>query len=245
MKILITNDDGIQAVGLKLLTQKAMQYGEVFVIAPLVEQSAKSHSINIKHGLDLKQIHDLVPGVKTYTVDSTPADCVRVAKYYLKRDFDIVFSGINNGYNVGEDIMYSGTVAGASEAVFDNKKGIAFSATYKNLTEIDKWFDTIMAYFMQHDLLNQAMLYNVNVPLEAQGIKLTHQGSTHFAAYFDLEEDLIYQKGRPNFAQDSHQIDSDVSALYNHFISITPLTNDRTDYKALNKLFEKETLKKT
>jgi 5'-nucleotidase len=236
MRILITNDDGVRASGIKLLAQKAIKYGEIIVVAPELEQSAKSHSITIRSGLEFKQIEDLVEGVKTYAVDSTPADCVRFAKYYLKDEFDIVFSGINNGYNVGEDIIYSGTVGAASEGVFCGKKAIAFSCTYNDTSEIEKWFDRIMDFVLQNNLLDYASLYNINVPLNAKGIKVTHQGKTYFETQFELVEDLVWQKGRPNFNKDEDQENSDVTALHNNYISITPLTVDRTDKEAFKKI---------
>ena len=107
MRILVTNDDGVNAQGIKILANVAKKFGEVVCVAPIYEQSGKSHCIDIKEPFVVKKYNDILPEVKTYVVDSTPADCVRIAYYYLKEDFDIVFSGINNGYNLGEDILYS------------------------------------------------------------------------------------------------------------------------------------------
>ena len=98
MRYLITNDDGINATGLKILAKIAKNFGDVICVAPLTEQSAKSHGLNIRTTYSVEQVADIIPGVKSYAVDSTPADCVRVAHYYLNIDYDIVLSGINNGY---------------------------------------------------------------------------------------------------------------------------------------------------
>lgn len=236
MKILITNDDGIQASGLKLLVEKAIKYGDVLVVAPKIEQSAKSHSINIKRGLAYQRVADIIPGVVTYTVDSTPADCVRFVNYHLKENYDIVFSGINHGFNVGEDIIYSGTVAGASEAIFEEKKAIAFSTKHNDLSAVELAFDEVMSYILDNGLLDKCNLYNVNIPLNPKGIKITHQGSTHFDALFYEDNGLIFQKGYPDFSKDYDKEHSDVFALYNGYISITPLTNDRTNHEVFQKL---------
>ena len=115
MKILITNDDGIQAEGIKVLVELAKQYGQVFVVAPYSNQSATSHKININCGFKAEEYFGF-KDVKAYQIDSSPADCVRFAEYYLKIPYDIVFSGINSGFNLGFDMLYSGTVAGATEA---------------------------------------------------------------------------------------------------------------------------------
>ena len=227
MRILITNDDGIFAPGIRLLAEKAVKYGEVIAVAPEREQSAKSQAITIRRGLKFKELDEIVAGVKTYALDSTPADCVRFAKYYLKDDFDIVFSGINNGYNLGEDILYSGTVGAASEGVLAKGKAIAFSCTYNNFSEIEKWFDKIMDFILENKLLDKGDLFNVNVPLNAKGIK-THQGETNFETNFALEGSLVWQRGKPNFDKDVSGT-SDVNAIYNNYISISPLTVNRTD----------------
>ena len=109
MKILITNDDGIQASALPDLVKWAKKYGEVTVIAPKVEQSAKSHAIEIHKPFRLEPV-DLVEGVTAFSLDSTPADCVRYGILGRGEQFDLVISGVNRGLNVGVDIIYSGTV---------------------------------------------------------------------------------------------------------------------------------------
>ena len=97
MRILVTNDDGLNSAGLKILVDFALNFGEVICIAPIEEQSGKSHCIIIKEPFVIKNYEDIVPGVKTYALSSTPADCVRIAYYYLKEDFDLVLSGHTHG----------------------------------------------------------------------------------------------------------------------------------------------------
>lgn len=236
MKILVVNDDSIKAEGLKFLAEKAIKLGEVVIVAPKEEQSGRSHAINIRNGMRFSQIEDLVPGAKTYVVDSTPADCVRFATYYLQYDYDIVFSGVNDGFNLGEDIMYSGTVAGASEGALSKKQGIAFSTTHNDLSGAIKYFDMTIDYILNNKLLSKGCLYNINFPVEAKGIKLTHQGNTHFDTRFELNGMEVFPKGRPYFEKDYEKANSDVTAILNGYISITPITVNRTDYEVLKKL---------
>ena len=126
MRILITNDDGIQAPQLIPLVKWAQKLGQVTVAAPKVEQSGKSHGIELRKAFEAKPV-DLVPGVTAYSVDSTPADCIRYMMLGRKEKFDLVISGINRGLNMGQDMMYSGTLAAVYEAVAYGMKAIALS----------------------------------------------------------------------------------------------------------------------
>ena len=175
MKILITNDDGIQAAGLIPLVKWATKLGQVTVAAPKVEQSGKSHSFEIRNPFEVKQVQ-LAPDVTIWSVDSTPADCVRIAVLGMKMEFDLVISGINRGLNIGSDIMYSGTVAAASEGVNLGIPSVAISTTWANYPTATEKLDEILAYFREHDLFSIHTLYNVNIPTETKGIRITHQG---------------------------------------------------------------------
>ena len=133
MKILITNDDGIFAPGIRALAKWAQTLGEVTVVAPKHEQSAKSHGINIIGEFEVKEV-DFMPGVRAFSVDSTPADCIRYALIGLGETFDLVLSGINRGVNVGRDIVYSGTVAAIFEAnCLGARAAIAMSTEFTSL----------------------------------------------------------------------------------------------------------------
>ena len=147
MKVLVVNDDGIESIGLKLLVEKLIPYAEeIMVVAPTYEQSAQSHSLTVRRGIKLTNHEPLLERIKTYSIDGSPEDCVKFAYKHLKYDFDIVFSGVNNGLNLGDDIIYSGTVAGASEAAFMHRKGIAFSSPKNDFSGFVKYFDQIMDY---------------------------------------------------------------------------------------------------
>ena len=126
MKILITNDDGIQSQGLRIVANWAKKLGDVTVCAPKFEQSGKSHSIDIHNPFEVQKV-DYADDVRAYSVDSSPADCVRFATLGLHESYDLVISGINNGLNLGEDIMYSATAGAISEACTRAIKDLAFA----------------------------------------------------------------------------------------------------------------------
>ena len=130
MKILITKDDSIHAPGIALLAKVAMEFGEVTVVAPAQQCSAMSQRLTVFNDLKLEKVEDFpVPVHAAYKVSGTPADCVKVALHYVMDEQpDYVFSGINDGYNVGYDISYSGTLGAAFEAVKNGVPALAFSA---------------------------------------------------------------------------------------------------------------------
>ena len=142
MKILITNDDGIKSIGIKLLTQEALKIAdEVVVVCPNEEKSAISQGITIRNVVEIKKEEDIIEGVDTYTLNATPADCVIFALSNLNYKPDLVFSGINNGYNLGKNVLYSGTVGSITEAALSGYKGIAFSAEIKQQENIKHFID--------------------------------------------------------------------------------------------------------
>ena len=235
LKILITNDDGIQAEGIKLLVNEAKKYGDVLVVAPKTEQSAKSHSITLRTKIDVGE-SNLFNDVKAYYVDSTPADCVRYAYYGLNYDFDILLSGVNKGYNVGYDIMYSGTVAATFEASSMGKKAIALSCDGESFLGFEKYLDKLLEFIKNKHLLDKWNLYNVNIPIDPKGIKITKQGYFNFVTYF-----IDFENGKKQFGDNVtdnnyNNIFLDTSCVMNGYISITPLTHERTEkniYKVL------------
>ena len=238
LKILVTNDDGIDAVGLEYLVEHAKKYGEVVVVAPLVEQSAKSQAIEVRKKVLCTKV-DKFPGVLAYAFDSTPTDCVRFARYGLHLDFDLILSGINKGYNVGEDIWYSGTVAVAFEAKSLHAKAIAFSVI-KSSNEGFKYFDETMEYILNNNLFDICDTYNVNLPSKAKGIKITRQGGNNFNTFYEeREKDMYMQCGDWVNDEDIDKTYIDNIAINQGYISIMPLTADRTDINAFNELLKK------
>jgi len=126
LKILLTNDDGIWAEGMQVLMEFAYGIGDVTVAAPKTEQSGRSHAIELHKAFEVLPVE--MPGcAEAYSVDSTPADCVRYAVLGLHKNFDLVISGVNRGLNVGRDIIYSGTVGAAFEAAALGAKALSIS----------------------------------------------------------------------------------------------------------------------
>lgn len=235
LKILITNDDGIYSEGIKLLVEAAKSLGEILVVAPKTEQSAKSHGIILRKEIEVKKINHF-DRIEAYYVDSTPADCVRYAYYGLKYDFDILLSGINRGYNVGYDIMYSGTVAAAFEASSMGKIAVALSSDSKSFTGAIKYLPKVYEYFKQNGLLAKWNLYNVNFPICPQGIRITEQGGCNFTTYFlDSKEGKI-QDGDDITNSRKDNIYLDTACVRNDYVSITPLTHIRTQKEVYEKI---------
>ena len=235
MRILIVNDDGIGAAQLPALVRWAQNYGEVTVIAPKFEQSGKSHGIEIHKSFALEQV-DLVPGAQCYALDSTPADCVRYAVLGRKEQFDLVISGINRGLNVGADIMYSGTVGAVCEAANLGIKAIAFSTSPSYYDQAVKHLDRIYSYILEHKLLEQCDIYNVNIPDDAKQIRITHQGGPYYSDEFTLENGMVTPHGIDVFqASADDTVDTDCVLRCGN-ISIMPLALHRTDYTVFQKL---------
>ena len=162
MKILVVNDDGIFSNNLKTLVNYLRNiYDEIMVVAPLTEQSAMSHRINIKGPIKLTVHDDLFEGVKAYSIDSTPADCVKFAVDYLKYDFDILFSGINDGLNLADDISYSGTAAAVLEAMYYHKKGIALSVLKGQNIGIVESLEVFIQDYLKNPIYAKFEAFNV------------------------------------------------------------------------------------
>ena len=236
MRILITNDDGIASESLQYLAKWARKLGEVTVVAPKVEQSGKSQAIDIINPFEVEEV-DLAEGIKAYSVNSTPADCVRFAILGLKEKPDIVISGINRGYNLGRDIAYSGTVGAIFEAQGLGVKAIALSTNYTSNKTALEHLDEIYAFVKDNKLFDHGNLYNVNVPLgEVKGIKLTRQGGAYYLDEFiKMEDGRYYQKGLFVF-ENKNDYTLDTDAVMAGYISVTPLTLEKTDVAVYEKL---------
>lgn len=229
MRILITNDDGIHAPGLLPLAQWAQRLGEVTVIAPKFEQSGKSHGIEIHKAFEVKKV-DFAPGITAYALDSTPADCIRFGILAMKQKFDLVISGINRGLNIGRDIIYSGTVGAIFEANALGVPALAFSTSPAYYGKALSHMDEIYHYICRNRLLEKGNLYNINIPDDPVGFRITRQGGPYYSDDFAPQEnDLFLPCGKDVFAPgNTKDLDTD-AVLVHHLISITPLTIDRTD----------------
>ena len=236
--ILVTNDDGVHAAGIKALASAMAALGAVYVVAPDREVSACSQSLTLKHPLRAERIEKQV-----YAVDGTPADCVNLALVkLLPRRPDLVVSGINRGANLGEDVFYSGTVGGAREGTFFRVPSMAVSLAAHADTDFSQAaaFARQLARLVLEQGLPERTLLNVNVPPGAPvGALITVQGRREREG--TILEGLDPRR-RPYYwieeGSDQWQNDetSDIHAMRQGYISITPLHTDTTHHAAIGGL---------
>lgn len=238
MRLLLSNDDGILARGLETLEKAARPLGDVWVVAPDREQSATSHSLTLHHPLRPVQL-----GSQRWQVDGTPTDCVMLAiEALLPARPDFVFSGINHGPNMGEDVLYSGTVAAAMEGLALGVPSVAVSFAGRVLRSDDSLLDDhveALSKLLQHlTALPQFpadTLLNVNIPAipakELKGVRLTRLGRRVFSDSLTPMKDPwgrdIFWIGGGSVAWSGSE-DSDFRAVKEGFISVTPLHLDLT-----------------
>jgi len=233
--ILLTNDDGIEAEGLKSLRDALRDVARILVVAPDRERSAVSHGLTIHTRPKLEEA-----GPDGFSLDGTPADCVI---YALEKLFitppDLVISGINHGSNLGDDVMYSGTVAAAREAASHGIPAIAVSQIYEDRKKIRfkegcKFVRDMVKAILNNDL-NGEFLLNVNIPIgKIKGMKITRHGCSEHPVHFNIpNNERVYPF---NFSND--ELITDKLAISMSYVSITPLKRDQTDYVALRALTE-------
>jgi 5'-nucleotidase len=204
-------------------------------VVPKFEQSGKSHSIEIHKPFEAKQIA-LADDVTIWAVDSTPADCVRFACSGLKLSFDLVISGVNRGLNLGHDTMYSGTFAAACEAVNNGINAVALSTSVKYYDHATDHLDDIFSFLKNNRMLELNNLYNVNIPADPKGIRITRQGGPYFIEEFQaMENDMYCSVGKP-IQVISTDLTLDTVAHRHGYISISPMTTDRTNWEIFHTL---------
>ena len=235
MKILITNDDGIRSPVLPLLVKWAQGLGEVTVAAPKVEQSGKSQAIHFTRDIEITEI-EIAPGVIGYAVDSTPADCVRFGVHGLKRKYDLILSGINRGYNLGDDIVYSGTCGAIFEGSRLGINGLAVSAAPEHLMEAPAELDGIWEFIQRNCLYDHNPLYNVNIPLSPSGIRITKQGGMFFDDDFVHRGGYLYVQSGKIREDSGTDPSTDINTVRAGLISVTPLIATRTEMSVFEKL---------
>jgi 5'-nucleotidase len=236
-RILVTNDDGVYAEGLKALAKALAPVGDVIIVAPLGESSAIGHALTLARPLRLERLE---PNV--WCVDGTPTDCVNLAvTRVLDEKPDLVVSGINKGYNLGDDVTYSGTVAGAIEGTLIGIPSIAVSLSRN--TEVIDYSQAataaveLAATVLEHGLPRRVLL-NVNVPSRrARGMKVTTQAVGTQSTSVRVGED---PRGRHYYWIEEVQREwdpdprSDIEAVKAGWISVTPLQLDLTAHDALS-----------
>ena len=238
MKILLTNDDGIEAEGLRPLLDWARHKGEVTVFAPKVQQSGKSQSIEIHGAYEVKKV-DLFDGIEAYSVDSTPADCVRIAVLGMKKKFDLVISGINCGHNLGSDIRYSGTVGACFEGAMLGIKSLAVSAAYKSFENAVKNLDRAYCEIERRRMFDFAQILNLNFPEAGDEILITKMGPAIYSDDFDFIENDMAMPQLISLYKGTRNLELDTDAVMTGHISISPLRVDLTDSNALEMITKK------
>jgi 5'-nucleotidase len=242
MRILVTNDDGYLAGGLQALASAARGLGDVTVVAPDREQSATSHSLTLHYPLRVRRVDDDVQ-----VVDGTPTDCVMLAiGTLLEERPDFVLSGVNHGANLGDDVLYSGTVAAAMEATILGIPAIAVSHVGKDHDRVPDWtapLTALLKQLMTRTDFPPETLLNVNLPAvppdEAAGIRVTTLGRRAYVGSLTRATD---PNGREYFWIGGGESewwggpDSDFRAIHEGYISVTPLHLDLTNYRLLEAL---------
>ena len=235
MRILVVNDDSVNASQLVPLIKWCQKLGEVTTVVPKYEQSGKSQSIELHKPFEIKKV-ELEPGITAYTVDSSPADCVRYAVLGMKQHYDLVISGINRGFNMGRDIMYSGTAGAVFEAVSLGLKAIAISTGPEFYDRAIEPLDQVLQFFREHKLMEKCDLYNVNVVPEAKGIRITRQGGHFYSDDFVHQGNDMYMPHGKCVYENKDDLTLDTDCVMNGYISIMPLTIDRADVGVYDQL---------
>jgi len=241
MNILISNDDGVGAPGIKILAETIKKKEQVTVVAPHKNRSASSASLTLDVPLRYRKKNN-----GYYSVTGTPCDCVHLGSHeIMQKKPDIVIAGINRGANLGDDVIYSGTVAAAMEGRNLGYPAIAVSLASKACNNYQTAADVIVEILERVKLssLDSNIILNVNVPDlpkdEIKGYRLTRLGCRHRAdniiAATDPRGESIYWIGPPNKPSDVGE-GTDFSAVANGYISITPLLVDLTAYKSFEHL---------
>lgn len=220
MNIILTNDDGIQSEKIKITEQVLKKFGTVYTVAPKVEMSAKGMSLTIG-GFDFEKIDE-----HHYAISGTPVDCVNFATQSLVIDIDLVVSGTNNGYNIGIDTRYSGTVGATLQAQYFGYKTLALSGDRMGNTILHEELEKTIQYILDEDLLSSNYTLNVNFPREkfihSKGIKMTE---VHYQQ-FSYSPEVVGNKFMPNrsFVMGQHLPEnSDALAYKEGYTSISKI----------------------
>lgn len=252
MKLLLTNDDGINAKGLYALAKELEKDHEIVIVAPDNQRSACGHSITISEPLFVKEVK--INGIKSkaYSISGTPADCVRVGIDKLADGkIDMVLSGINKGFNLGTDVIYSGTVSAAIEAAIYKIPSMAVSTDVNDDVEkyaVSAEYASQILKSIKDSYTKDDVVINVNVPLipkeNIKGIKVCNIGSRTYDNYFIEEIDenndrKFYLRGKLN---DFDYENTDIYYIKRDYVTVTPLHYDLTNFKILDevsKIFSK------
>ena len=242
--ILVTNDDGIHAPGIRTLIEEVLPFGRVLVVAPDKPQSAMGHAITIHSFLRLNRI-DLMDGVEAWSCSGTPVDCVKLAIYKLLNGAkpDLLVSGVNHGANISINVLYSGTMSAAVEGAMEGIPSIGFSlmdhSIEADFSSVRPVIRNVVANAITHGITPGTCL-NVNVPrtggIPLKGIRVCRQATANWEDEFETRLDpgrkeYYWLKGE--FRSHDHGEDTDVWAVDNGYVSIVPTQFDMTAHHAI------------
>ncbi|MCB0656987.1 MAG: 5'/3'-nucleotidase SurE [Saprospiraceae bacterium] len=245
--ILVTNDDGIVAPGIRVLVDIVRPFGDVVVVAPDSPQSGKGHAVTLEQPLRIKKVN-VFPGLEAYECNGTPVDCVKLAKHVVLKDrkVDLCVSGINHGSNASINIIYSGTMSAAMEASLEGVNSIGFSLLNfsfdADFNPCRPYIEKIIRDVMEKGIPHSRLL-NVNIPNPAsgriRGIRVCKQAEGRWREEFMEATDPRGEKYywlTGVFQVDNLSEDTDIWALKHDFISVVPSGHDLTTYPSIPEL---------
>lgn len=234
--ILLTNDDGYDALGFQSLYKELIKDFDVFAVAPRFQQSGASHSLTLKRPIRVEKIRK-----KFFTIDGTPTDCVLLAYHDLITEkIDMIVSGINHGANMGSDVFYSGTVAAALQGVSLGINSIAISLSsreYNNFSRSVVYSKDLIKRVLLLNTIN--LILNVNIPEgKIRGEKITKMGKRIYRdkVIRDNEKENVMYSVIDGTLSYKVAADTDFKAVEEHYVSITPLKLDLTNYEGMKEL---------
>ena len=243
MRILIANDDGIYSPGIAALATVASRFGDVRIVAPDVEQSSMGHAIT--HSRPIAARHTPIADFDAWRVNGTPADCVALGVHLWER-VEVVLSGINLGYNLGNSAWHSGTLAAARQAALLGLRGIAFSTPTRgsepDFASLEPWVAKVLELLLAERELN---LVNVNLPAEPTGLCWARQSVRHYDGRVEPTQDPYGRKLYWLSVKALEEVEegTDRWAVRNGMVAMTPLRLDLTDGAALGEAKKRAPLK--
>jgi 5'-nucleotidase len=250
MRILLTNDDGIHAEGIQALRRvlEKREDAQIFIVAPDRERSGSGHSITFNQPLRVQEVEYTSPKVQGYSVDGTPSDCVKLAlKAIMPEPPDVILSGINNGANLGTDVLYSGTVSAAIEGIMSGIPSVALSLTEFGQLDYSygaRFASNMLERMIHHELPPNTLL-NVNIPPgkegDIKGLVVTHLGVRQYEHVFERRTDPFgrtYYWLAGELVEVDHDPKADITAVREGKISVTPIHFDLTHYDIIESLYD-------
>lgn len=269
MNILISNDDGIEAAGIRHLAQALGSRGDVYVVAPDKQRSASSHALSVHERLVVEEVADFPHAKRAWKMSGTPADCVKLGLDMLRKkaiDIDIIYTGINHGANLGSDTMYSGTVSAAAEGAFAGYPAVAVSVCAMEPTHFEGACRLALEVFDRAlEMKDSGRVISLNAPdlpmEEIRGVRPARLGTVVYDEWFEVLEEstvgeaggalakgtapgaaerIVFQYTGTPVKQETKETDIDMDLVGQGYATVSMIRYDLNDYEGLNKLKEWE-----